>query len=131
MTTVILLVAGTWWSTHRAPAQLRGPLIPGDDVGHHVTVEVLNGTTIDGLARRVTRRLRQQGIDVVSYGSAGTTDAGSTLVVARRGDTAVAREVRDALGVGTVSSDPQAQLLLDVTVILGRDADSVSLATRN
>lgn len=131
MTTVILLVAGTWWATRRAPMESRGPRIPGDQPEHHVTVEVLNGTTIDGLARRVTRRLRQQGIDVVFYGSAGTTEAGSTLVVARTGDTTVAREVRDALGVGTVSSDPQAHLLLDVTVILGRDADSVSLSTRN
>ncbi len=131
MTIVILLVAGTWWFTQRSRAEFRGPLIPGDGTEHHVTVEVLNGTTIDGLASQMTRQLRRQGIDVVFYGSAGTTEAGSTLVVARRGDTAAAREVRDALGVGTVSSDPQAQLLLDVTVILGRDADSVSLSTRN
>lgn len=131
MTTAILLVAGTWWATHRTPMESRGPRIPGDEAEHHVTVEVLNGTTIDGLASRVTRQLRQQGIDVVFYGSAGTTEAGSTLIVARRGDMTAAREVRDALGLGTVSSDPQAQLLLDVTVILGRDADSVSLSTRN
>lgn len=111
--------------------EFRGPRIPGDEAEHHVTVEVLNGTTIDGLASRVTRQLRQQGIDVVFYGSAGTTESGSTLIVARRGDMTAAREVRDALGLGTVSSDPQAQLLLDVTVILGRDADSVSLSTRN
>ena len=94
-------------------------------------VEVLNGTTIDGLARGVTRRLRRQGIDVVYYGSAATSDAESTLVIARGGDTMGAREVRDALGVGTVQNDPLAHLLLDVTVVLGRDADPKSFSTRN
>ncbi len=94
-------------------------------------VEVLNGTTIDGLARGVTRRLRRRGIDVVYYGSATTSDAESTLVIARGGDTTGAREVRDALGVGTVLNDPLAHLLLDVTVVLGRDADPTSLSTRN
>ncbi len=104
--------------------------MPGEG-GSRLMVEVLNGTTIDGLARGVTRRLRRQGIDVVYYGSATISDAESTFVIARGGDTTAAREVRDALGVGTVLNDPLAYLLLDVTVVLGRDADPRSLSTRN
>ena len=109
--------------------------IPGDGEGgrteDRITVEVLNGTTIDGLARRLTWHLRRQGIDVVFYGSAETTEAESTLVIARRGDTAAARDVRDAIAVGVVVDEPMAQLLLDVTVVLGRDADSIATSVRN
>lgn len=93
-------------------------------------IEVLNGTRIDGLARRMTQKLRERGLDVVFFGSASTTTADSTMVIARRGDVAAAERVRDVLGVGTVIEDPSAQLLLDVTVVLGRDADS-SASTRN
>ncbi len=116
------------------PARLGGrpdPGHPGRRGGERVTVEVLNGTTIDGLAGQVTRRLRRKGLDVVFFGTATTAERESTVVIARRGDTIAARRVRQALGVGSVTNEPQAQLLLDVTVVLGRDAAAVSASTRN
>ncbi len=116
---LVLLVLGTWWML-RVPPDVSTLRIPGE--GNRITVEVLNGTTVNGLARQVTRQLRRWGIDVVYFGSTASPDADSTLVIARRGDTAAAGIVRNALGVGTITDEPSAQLLLDVTVVLGRDA---------
>jgi hypothetical protein len=106
---------------------IRGPIaptahmpIPGERVPY--AVEVLNGTDADGLARTFTRRLRHQGIDVVSFGSAAGAGADSTLVLVRRADTAAGLAVRKALGFGRVAFAPDSTLLLDVTVLLGRDA---------
>ncbi len=103
-------------------------VIPGER--RRVQTEVLNGTSIDGLARRMTLKLRERGVDVVFFGSASTNTTDSTIVIARRGDMAAAERVRDLLGVGKVVDEPAAQLLLDVTVVLGRDADP-SVSTRN
>ncbi len=124
---LVLLVLGAWWML-RVPPDIFTSRIPGE--GNRITVEVLNGTTVNGLARRVTRQLRRQGIDVVYFGSAASPDADSTLVIARRGDTAAAGIVRNALGMGIITDGPSAQLLLDITVVLGRDA-ARSISVRN
>jgi LytR cell envelope-related transcriptional attenuator len=94
--------------------------VPGARVPY--TLEVLNGTDVDGLAFAVTLRLRRAGLDVVSYGTAQSEPADSTLLLVRSADTAAGWAVRDALGFGRVVVEPDARLLLDVTVLLGRDA---------
>jgi hypothetical protein len=124
----LVVVVAAWWVLWRSPADAAAGRIPGE--GDRVTVEVLNATNVNGLARRTTRRLRRQGIDVVFFGSASRADADSTAVIARRGDIAAARRVQAALGVGRVTEDPDSQLLLDVTVVLGRDA-AASDSARN
>jgi hypothetical protein len=116
-----LIVIIAWRLAVRGPRPATGDLpIPGERVPY--VVEVLNGTGADGLARGVTRRLRHQGIDVVSFGSATVGGTDSTLVIVRRGDTAAGLVVRRALGLGRVTFAPDSTLLLDVTVLLGRDA---------
>ncbi len=116
-----LLVVIAWRLAVRGPHLATGDLpIPGERVTY--AVEVVNGTDVDGLARAVTRRLRHQGIDVVSFGSATGGGTDSTLVLVRRGDGAAGLAVRKALGIGRVASAPDSTLLLDVTVLLGRDA---------
>lgn len=108
-----LAACGPDAGAHRFP-------IPGED-GPRLTVEVLNSTAVDGLARRVTGHLRRHGLDVVYFGSAsGALD--STRVLIRRGDSTAARRVRQALGFGTIVEDLDPRLLLDVTVLLGTDA---------
>ena len=94
--------------------------IPGTRLSY--TVEVLNGTDVDGLARTITARLRHAGIDVVSYGMASDTGRDSTLLLVRSADTAAAWAVREALGFGKVDVEPDPRLLLDVSVVLGKDA---------
>ena len=118
---VLVAVLVTAWrlTLHDRPtaAEYR---VPGVRVPY--TLEVLNGTDVDGLAFAVTLRLRRAGLDVVSYGTAPGERADSTLLLVRSADTAAGWAVRDALGVGRVVVEPDARLLLDVTVLLGRDA---------
>lgn len=116
---VVGVAAAAWFVAGRirAPEQT---VIPGDGA-HPVVVEVLNGTDVDGLAREVARRLRRQGIDVVYFGSGNRTDLDSTRIMIRRGDTTVARPIREALGLGRVASELDPSLLLDASVIVGRD----------
>jgi hypothetical protein len=85
-----------------------------------ILVEVLNGTGQQGLARLGTRQLRREGLDVVYFGNSDQA-ADSTQVIARRGRRGDAERVRDALGVGRVSLDPDSLRRVDVTVLLGGD----------
>ncbi len=89
--------------------------------GRRIRVEVLNGAGVDRLARTATERLRSWGFDVVYYGNAEGLDRDSSVVVARLQDVEPARRVADALGLQTVSHEPDENLYLDVTVILGAD----------
>ena len=122
------MLAVVLWSVRLGSSDIDESRVPGDT--HTFAVEVLNGTTVNGLARRVTRALRREGIDVVYFGSADDNDVDRTMVIARRGDITAAGVVQEILGVGAVADDPAPQLLLDVTVILGRDA-AESVSVRN
>ena len=88
--------------------------------GTRITVEVLNGTRRQGLARVATRVLREQGIDVVYFGNADTP-ADSTRVVVRRGDPGRGKDVVEALGAGRMKIQPDTLRRVDATVILGED----------
>jgi hypothetical protein len=85
-------------------------------------VEVFNATEVDGLAREMTRRLRARGIDVVFFGTAEQTGQDSTDIIVRGEDATTADVVRRGLGIGRITIDRDPGLLLDVTVVLGRDA---------
>lgn len=86
-----------------------------------IRVEVLNGAGRSGLARMAMERLRARGFDVVYFGNASSFGRDSSVVVARTGRLDDAREVAGALGIGTVASEPDSTLLLEVTVVLGAD----------
>ena len=126
---VILAAAATWYRvTHNQPRGTPTRLnqrrdIPGDD--DTLRVEVLNASNATGMARAATWRLRDQGIDVVYFGSDTADSLDSTQVLVRRGDVAAGEKVRRALGVGAVSVAPEPARLVDVTVRLGRDYGAI------
>jgi hypothetical protein len=115
----VVVAAVVWFVRSRRADRPRFP-VPGERVP--AQVEVLNAVGVDGLARDATLRLRARGVDVVFFGNAGFDTLAVTRVVARRGNTALARDVQEALGVGIVEAGEDPRLLLDVTVLLGRDA---------
>lgn len=119
----LVSLAGWWWLSQR-PHQPDAYPVPGA-VGSSLWVDVLNGTSIDGLARRVTLTLRRRGIDVVHFGSAPSDTFTTTTILVRRGDSTAALRVRDLLGAGTIVMAPDPDLWLDVTVLLGADAPAV------
>jgi len=117
---VLLAVGGVWllWPAPREHVQGHAYAVPSPD--RRVTVEVLNGTKRQGLARVATRALRQQGIDVVFFGNADAA-ADSTRVLVRRGDPGRGKDVVEALGAGRLRIEPDTLRRVDATVILGED----------
>jgi hypothetical protein len=84
-------------------------------------VQVLNGSEVPELAQLASQRLRDHGFDVVSIGNADSRQYPQTLVLLRRGNLGVARQVAGILGKGEVVQQLDPTLLVDVTVVLGRD----------
>jgi hypothetical protein len=85
-----------------------------------VRVEVLNAGGVSGLARTATTRLREAGFDVVQFGNARTFDRDSSVVLDRVGRLDLAEAVANALGIPNVLTEPDPNLFVDVTVLLGR-----------
>jgi hypothetical protein len=95
-------------SAERAPAGVR------------IRVQVQNGTTERGLARRGTLFLRDRGYDVVETGNAAAADRGdSTLVIYRSGQKEWAERIAKAFGSARIEARPDTSRFLDITVILG------------
>ncbi len=121
---IVVLVVGAfagsalaqWWQTPVGSA-----LLPqtAEVVRERVRVEVLNGGQRSGMARAATGELRDDGFDVVNFGNGAPRD--SSVVLARTDRVDVAREVADALGIRTVLAEPDSNLYLDVTVVLGQE----------
>ena len=90
--------------------------------GERVRVEVYNGGGVSGMAREATRVLRENGFDVVKYGNAASFDPDrASEVVDRVGRDDMARAVAATLGIDNVGSDPDPNLYVDVTVVVGRE----------
>ena len=88
--------------------------------GDDVEVEVLNGGGVAGMAGEVTEQLRLAGFDVVLFGNAATFDPDRpSQVIDRVGRADAAQAVAAALGIDIVLSDPDPNLYVDVTVVVG------------
>lgn len=94
---------------------------PSSAAAERVRVEVLNGGGRPNMARSATEALRDAGFDVVYFGNAGTFERDSSVVLARTDRLEWARSVADALGIREVRSEPDENLYLDVTVVLGQE----------
>jgi hypothetical protein len=103
----------------RDVAERAAPPDVGAPEGNRVRVQVLNATTVRGLARRATMHLRDRGFDVLETGTT-TEQLDSTLVLDRSGHPEWSKRVADALGGARVESRPDSSRYLDVTVLLGR-----------
>lgn len=90
--------------------------------GERVRVEVLNAGGVTGMAREATEELRAAGFDVVNFGNAGTFDPERpSEVIDRVGRTDIAQAVAAAIGIDNVQTDPDPNLFVEVTVVVGRD----------
>ncbi|HET7233836.1 MAG TPA: LytR C-terminal domain-containing protein, partial [Longimicrobium sp.] len=102
------------------PSAGAGPARPPPPSGR-VRVEVLNATTTRGLAKNATDVLRDRGFDVVQTGNARGFSQDASLVLDRVGNRAMADQVAAALGIARVETRRDTTLVLDVTVVLGKD----------
>ncbi len=89
--------------------------------GTRIRVEVLNASEVSGLARDATEVLRNAGFDVVTFGNARVSDADTSVVFDRVNRPEIARAVADVLGIHNVRSEPDSNLYVDVSVLLGSE----------
>lgn len=125
---VALLIGSLVWGLQVDPVADEGEEVPTDEVvtiplrEDRIRVEVLNATTISGLARRVTEDLRANGFDVVYYGNA---DSGlrrdSTTILDRAGKPAAVAELASYLDLDRVETAIDTSLYLEATLVLGGD----------
>ena len=106
---------------------LRGPIRGAQQEmpdGRPFRVEVLNGTDVRKAGLGLAESLRERGFDVVDIRNADRADYEETLVLDRVGHPEYARAVARELGVSSAFRQRNGDLLLEVTVILGRDLAS-------
>ncbi|HCJ67440.1 MAG TPA: hypothetical protein DHV62_09015 [Elusimicrobia bacterium] len=85
-----------------------------------VTAEVWNATEQQGLALRMTRFLRRQGVDVIKWGNYGEKKQ-STLIIDRTGDLKKTEKVKSIFPGNDLISNIEPERMVDVTIILGED----------
>jgi hypothetical protein len=103
---------------------IREPLFgwgPWRGWGKPIRVEVLNGSGVFRAGQHAAEQLRERGFDVVDIRNADRSDYQETLVLDRVGVPRFAKSVAKGLGVGSTTQQKNEDLLLEVTVILGRD----------
>jgi anionic cell wall polymer biosynthesis LytR-Cps2A-Psr (LCP) family protein len=90
-----------------------------------VAIEVLNGTSVAGLARRGANVFQSFGYEVVSVANADNSDYQKTVVLDRKGRLEVAQRVADLIRCRRVYSrlEETGDTTIDVTIILGTDFD--------
>ena len=86
-----------------------------------VTVQVLNGTDIPGLAAKARNRLLYFGYNVVEFGNADRNNYKKSYVFDRSGHLNYAKHVADILKIKNTYPNINKLLVLDTTVILGQD----------
>lgn len=115
--------AGTAWRSHQAeiadePGEYADPALnvrAPDTV--RIKVEVLNASTVRGLARRAATYLRDRGFDVVYIGSSSER-SDTTIVLDRSGHPEWAELIATAMG-GRAAARPDSSRYLDATVLVG------------
>jgi hypothetical protein len=90
-----------------------------------VTVAVLNGTTVQGLAAKIGEEVRANGFAIGVIGNAARIDQSRSEVLYRRGQGAAARAVANRLGIRSVnqvdSVNAEIAGSFDAVVLVGAD----------
>jgi hypothetical protein len=93
-----------------------------------VTVAVLNGTTVTGLAFRISQEAKTSGFTLGNVTNAATTDQSSTEVLYAPGQKNAARAVGDRLGISAIapvdSVNSEIAGSADAVVLVGADRSS-------
>jgi polyisoprenyl-teichoic acid--peptidoglycan teichoic acid transferase len=91
----------------------------------YITIEILNGTDISGLARRTKEVFESFGFDIVSFGNSDNGIEEFTVVLNRSGDITKAQKAAEIIQCSRILTEVQdeADSIADVTIILGKDFD--------
>ena len=99
---------------------------PDDEAGAGRSLQVLNGVGTPGVGQAVAQRLQPGGYRVLLTGNADSFDYDTTRIVIYDDSPeqlAVARDIRERLGVGEIERSGMPQSVVDVTIIVGADLE--------
>jgi hypothetical protein len=87
------------------------------------SIQILNGCGAAGAANKVADFLRKNGFDVKNKGNASTSNYTFTVVVSRKKDMSIARQVARSLSTDKVilMRNNNSDEIYDVTVFIGSD----------
>jgi hypothetical protein len=94
-----------------------------------IRVEVLNGCGEQGIAEMVTDWLRREGFDIVYFGNADSFEYEKTILYDRSGRPEFVQEVATVLGCKNTERSFDGLLLLDVSVVVGKDWEKLQFET--
>ena len=92
-----------------------------------LTVEVLNGTAVNGLAGRTAEMLRSFGYDVISIGNADMNTYDSTVIIHRSGNDSLIKAFADVIRCTNIRREGQEEdfdsfeYKADITLLIGRN----------
>ena len=106
-----------------AVSQVVATLADEQEPAATVTVEILNGTAVPGLARNAAPLLQSFGYRVVRVGNAEHHEHAATRVLDRRGTPELAAQVAELMKCRGAGSEPDSAIdpEVDVTIVLGGD----------
>ena len=96
---------------------------PQFDDAMTINVEILNGTSIDGLAKRTKALYESFGFEVVSFRNADNDEYLETVVLDRKGKAHLAERVAEVIQCQKIFTKLDPDLNADITLILGKDFD--------
>lgn len=96
---------------------------PRNLLGDIIQVEVMNGTSISGLASNLTEHLRSHGFDVVETGNHSNQSVEKTVILDRVGNLDASEQVAVALGLTNdrIAEELKPEYFIDATIIIGAD----------
>jgi hypothetical protein len=85
------------------------------------SIQVLNGCGVPGAANKVADFLQAKGFDVKNKGNAPTSNYPYTIVISRKKDGTIARQVAQALATDKITLIRTSDESFDATVFVGSD----------
>ncbi len=89
--------------------------------GSNINLEILNGTSVGGLANRTSMTYRSYGYNVTAVGNAENGDVEETSVIGHRNDLSILEKVAGLIKCRNISTDGETEGT--ITIILGKDFD--------
>ncbi len=93
--------------------------------GDYITIELLNGSGINGAGKKIAVYLRSRKFDVLFIDNAKNQDYVETVIYDRIGKIQEAEKVGDLLGTDNVFTRRTSDSYVDITVILGKDIEKL------
>lgn len=85
-----------------------------------IKIELLNGSGDSALLNKATKALKNKGYNVYKTGTTSST-AKTTIVNKKSATTDITSDIKDILGVGSISNSTSSSSTVDITIVLGKD----------